>query len=73
MPVGYDWSVQRDLLEELDVEESRRLPPGEKLAQALELMAVGLQLKRASLRKAKESASERELDEAMTRWLLVDG
>jgi hypothetical protein len=61
-----------DALEQNDIEVSRRTPPAEKLAQALELMAAGIRLKRAALRTAHPNASEAEIDAAMERWLTAD-
>jgi len=44
----------------------------EKLLQALELMAVGLRLKRAALTRQHPGASDAELDRLFREWLLVD-
>jgi hypothetical protein len=61
--------VSVDPLVEHDVEIARRTPPAQKLAQALELMATGIGLKRAALRHTAPEATEREIDEALVRWL----
>ena len=55
-----------------DIEVSLRTPPSEKLAQALELMATGLRLKRAALRNALPDAAEADIDSAMQAWLFAD-
>jgi len=55
-----------------DIEAARRTPPGEKLAQALELMEAGIRLKRASLSRTRPQATEREIDEALEHWLIAD-
>jgi hypothetical protein len=44
----------------------------EKLLQALELMDVGLQLKRAALVRQHPHASPAELDQLFQQWLLAD-
>jgi hypothetical protein len=62
-----------DCLLEDDIEESRRTDPSEKLAQALELMAAGIRIKRAALRAAEPGASESESDAKLERWLIADG
>lgn len=61
-----------DVLEASDVELARRTPPEEKLAQALDLMAVGLRLERQRLRREHPEASEAELERLYLAWLLAD-
>jgi hypothetical protein len=61
-----------DALRERDIADARATPPSEKLAQAIELMDTGIRLKRAAIQQASPNASEREIDEAIARWLLSD-
>jgi hypothetical protein len=61
-----------DPLLENDVQLSQATPPGEKLAQALDLMAAGIRLKRAALRNAEPQASEAEIERAVELWLTED-
>ena len=61
-----------DALREQDIAEARATPPAVKLAQAIELMDAGIRLKRAAIQQASPNASEREIDEAIERWLLSD-
>jgi hypothetical protein len=44
----------------------------EKLLQALELMDIGLRLKRAALIRQHPHASEAELEQLYRQWLLDD-
>jgi hypothetical protein len=60
-------SLRRD-----DIERARTTPPGEKLSQALEMMAAGIRLKRASLRAKSPGASDDELDQLVRAWLEQD-
>jgi hypothetical protein len=55
-----------------DLEIARATPPGERLAQAIELMETGLRLKRANLRRAMPEATSAEIDAAFERWLFAD-
>jgi len=61
-----------DALEASDIELARRTPPEQKLAQALELMAVGLRLKREQLRREHPGAAEDEIEKLYLAWLLAD-
>ena len=56
-----------------DLEISRRDSPAEKLAQALELMESGIDLKRAALRQLRGSLTEKQLADELTQWLCSDG
>jgi hypothetical protein len=56
-----------------DVNRSLSMTPAQKLAQALELMAVGLRLKRAAIRAARPGASEAEIDREFELWLFAGG
>ncbi len=62
--------MHMDALREHDLAVARETPPGEKLRQALDAMAVGIRLKRESLRRAHPDASDEELDRLMLEWLL---
>ncbi len=59
-----------DPLREQDILEAERERPEVKLRQALEMMALGLKLKRASLREQNPDASEEELQRLFEQWLL---
>jgi Rv0078B-related antitoxin len=61
-----------DSLTRSDVEISRATPAAEKLAQALELMQLGIRLKRDALRAKAPDASDDEIQSALERWLLSD-
>jgi len=56
-----------------DIASARKASPAEKLAQALELMAYGLEIKRQNLRRAMPSASDGELQKAFEDWLFERG
>jgi hypothetical protein len=59
-----------DPLVEHDIRVAGEVAPGEKLRQALELMAAGLRLKRDLLKRARPSASEAEHRATFEEWLL---
>ena len=61
-----------DALRQHDVDSSRVAEPGEKLAQALELMTLGIGLKRMALRKALPDADAQQLERAVEEWLFSD-
>lgn len=61
-----------DPLRQDDLERARQTPPVAKLRQALEAMAMGIRLKRASLRH-RPKATEAELDAMLRAWLERDG
>jgi hypothetical protein len=65
----YD-TVTLDPLVEHDIRVAGEVAPGEKLRQALELMAAGLRLKRDLLNSARPDASEAERQAAFEEWLL---
>jgi hypothetical protein len=58
-----------DALESHDIRVSREAEPGEKLQQALELMAVGFRLKLDALRSRHSDASEAEIRAEFEQWL----
>lgn len=58
-----------DALRQDDLERARRTPPATKLQQALEAMATGIRLKRASLRQRHPTASDAELEAMLGAWL----
>jgi hypothetical protein len=62
-----------DALRANDLELSQATTPAQKLAQALELMAVGMRLKRAAIRAAWPNASEAEIDRKLELWLVTGG
>ncbi|HMR05518.1 MAG TPA: hypothetical protein PKA88_07060 [Polyangiaceae bacterium] len=59
-----------DPLREQDILEARRERPEVKLRQAIEMMELGLRLKRASLRERNPGASDAELQRLFEQWLL---
>jgi hypothetical protein len=58
-----------DALESHDIAVAREAEPGEKLEQALELMAVGFRLKLDALRNRRPDASEAEIRAEFEQWL----
>ncbi len=56
-----------------DIEASRTTPPGEKLVQALNLMRLGIELKREQLRRNEPELTEPELETKLKHWLARDG
>jgi hypothetical protein len=65
--------VGMDALRAHDREQALRLPPAEKLVQALEVMRVGIRLKRSTLQRQFPEADEAELDRRLAEWLKSDG
>jgi len=55
-----------------DRELARQVTPAEKLAQALEMMTAGIRLKRAALRRQFPMASDTEIADMLTAWLVQD-
>jgi hypothetical protein len=47
--------------------------PAEKLAQALEVMAYGLEMKRKNLQRERPAASPSEINQAFEEWLFERG
>jgi hypothetical protein len=58
-----------DALRNDDLERARSTAPGEKLRQALELMQLGIDLRRRRLRAADPTASEQEIDTRLFAWM----
>jgi len=58
-----------DPLRKDDVETARRTPEGEKLRQALELMAMGIELQRRKLRASLPDAPESVIEERLFAWM----
>lgn len=61
-----------DPLREHDIRLARETAPATKLAQALELMQMGLRLKRATLRRLHPDVSEQEIERLFAEWLERD-
>jgi hypothetical protein len=61
-----------DAFERSDLDLERELTPAQKLAQALDLMATGLRLKRQALRRTHPDASDEELERLYLAWLFAD-
>ena len=59
-----------DALQRHDIETARATDPGVKIAQALELMSMGLRMKRAALAREFPDASDEEIEEKFVAWLL---
>jgi hypothetical protein len=58
-----------DRLLQNSIELAREQSPGEKLAQALELMDWGIRLQRTRLRADHPRASEEDIERMLTAWL----
>jgi len=61
-----------DALLKSSIELAAGKTPGEKLAEALELMEWGIGLERARLRAQNPQALEEEIDRMLTAWLCRD-
>lgn len=61
-----------DALEQSDIDFARRATPEQKLAQALQMMAEGLRLKRQQIRREHPSLSDHELEKLYLEWLFSD-
>jgi hypothetical protein len=61
-----------DPLVESSVEIARQKTPGEKLAEALELMEWGIAMQRQRLRTQHPEAGDDEIESALQAWLLRD-
>ncbi len=55
-----------------DIEIDRTLTPADKLAQAFEMNAAGIRLKRAALRLQHPDATDAEIEAMVTAWLFAD-
>ena len=71
MCVWYTRTV--DAIRRHDIEWVRRTAPGVKLAQALQMMRFGIDLKRSSIRSKHPQASEAEIQQMLQAWLESDG
>jgi hypothetical protein len=58
-----------DALRQDDLERARSTAPGVKLRQALELMQLGIDLRRRRLRAADPTGSEQEIDARLLAWM----
>jgi Rv0078B-related antitoxin len=61
-----------DPLLESSIQLAQQKTPGEKLAEALELMDWGIAMQRQRLRAERPGASEDEIEFALEAWLLRD-
>ena len=66
---GTPWIGYVRGVDPLDLDEARSTPPGVKLAQALELMEMGIRLKRAALRERHPEEDEAGIDALLDAWL----
>ena len=58
-----------DRLRADDIEQARSEPPGERLHRALEMMAQGIEIKRANLRRQHPTRTADEIQALLERWL----
>ncbi len=68
LPSGTLDPLRRD-----DIERARATSPEEKGRQTLELVRLGISLKRASLRTKFPDLSSDEIDARLAAWLARDG
>ena len=67
---GGPWySPHVDPLRADDIERARATPPGEKLRQALEMMRLGIGMKRTRLRADAPLATDAEIERQLWAWL----
>jgi hypothetical protein len=62
-----------DRIKQDDLLSARELSAKDKLSQALEVMAYGLEVKRQNLKRANPDASECDVDLAFDTWLFARG
>lgn len=65
--------LSMDRLTEHDLALSRETPPAAKLQQALQLMATGIRLRRAALRRESPESPASEIQRRLEAWLSTDG
>lgn len=58
-----------DALRRADIDAARNTPLDVKLAQAIELMELGIALKRKQLQARSPTATAAEIDALLARWL----
>lgn len=63
------YPVYMDPLRADDIAWARQTPPGEKLLQALDLMATGIEIQRANFRRRHPEESDDEIEARLQRWL----
>jgi len=56
-----------------DILSANELSAKDKLGQALEMMAYGLDVKRQNLKRINPDASDRDVDVAFDAWLFARG
>ncbi len=61
-----------DRLEADDLRRARETPPGVKLQQACELMALGLRMMRRNLQRRHPDATPEQIERLYREWLLSD-
>ncbi len=61
-----------DALHADDIRRARETPPSEKLRQACELMAFGINLQRQNLRRRNPAATDEEIEALLMSWMLED-
>lgn len=65
----YNARVHRLRIDEL--ERARAVPNTLRAAQALEMMASGIRLKRVALRNRRPDATEAEIEQMLRSWLMA--
>jgi hypothetical protein len=61
---------QVDALRKNDIERARCTSEAKKLSLALDLMATGIQLKRAALTNRYPNETEEQIEKRLRRWLI---
>lgn len=69
MGKGVCYHVHVDPFRADDIAEARRTPVAEKLLQALDLMATGIEIQRANFRRRHPTESTAEIEARLQRWL----
>jgi len=61
-----------DAIRDDDVDRARRTSPGEKVSQALEMMRLGIELKRATFTRLHPGSSAEQIEAMVQAWLEAD-
>jgi hypothetical protein len=61
-----------DILRRDDIERARKTPPEVKALQALEMMRLGIRLKRDALKRQFPSEEAEAIEARLRRWLASD-
>ncbi|MCC6994495.1 MAG: hypothetical protein IT370_07690 [Deltaproteobacteria bacterium] len=60
-----------DALRRDDIERAISTPPAERLLRTLELMDVGIEMQRESLKRRHPEESEPQIEQRLRAWLLA--